>query len=204
MRKTFLALAVAAILVAMLAVPAFAGTFDLPLVMDAVNNDQQKGWATTGFEDEGPAATIPLEVLRGMTALVIECPEPAGAGIQFVLQAPGNWWQQGEFQVEDVYKDGKITLTVAEMDDQGKWEFDEDDFRGKLLVCYYDSNIADLGITKAYIIGNFDLGGAPATPGDGKEGPVKTGDNFVIYAALGALVLAAGCTVFMVRKVKAH
>jgi LPXTG-motif cell wall-anchored protein len=71
--------------------------------------------------------------------------------------------------------------------------------QAKFFICYYDPDFSALGVTKAYLT-TAGGGGGDAPVGDGNA---KTGDSTMIFVAMGALVLAAGATVLVVRKVKA-
>ncbi|MDR0292976.1 MAG: LPXTG cell wall anchor domain-containing protein [Oscillospiraceae bacterium] len=190
MKKAFLSLAVALVLIAMLALPVLAANISLPADTPVSNGDTQQGWATEGFEDEGAEKNIDAADLYKATAIVLEVSkEPIGADIHLILQTPAGWWQDNNMSVADVYADGKITFDLSKMKD---WKWDAADIRAKVLIAYYDSNIADLGITKAY-----------AVVGGGGGGSAKTGDGTMIALALVALALAGGATVFIARKVKA-
>jgi hypothetical protein len=187
-RKIILSLTLAVLLASALALPAMAAEFQLPIEPERINNDQQKGWNTEGRGEE-PGESIPVDILKRATALVLECPEPSGGGIQFILQSPAGWWQQTDLQVSDVYADGKLTFTFSEM---ASFDIPDDDYKASLIVAYYDSNWADLGITKAYLVYNEGGTGNGGSPGD----------SAILFVAIGALVLCgAGFVVF--KKVNA-
>jgi LPXTG-motif cell wall-anchored protein len=198
-KKTVLTIALAVVLTMAFVLPAMAANVDLPLTLDAVNNDTQKGWGTAGFEDEGVSESVAVESLVAATHLVIEVSGEPGF-IQLILQTPAGWWQQSEFSgdaFEAIYSDGKITFDLKNL--PGSWNFDEDDLRAKFLLGFYDDGVDDLGITKAYLVvpGAGGSSAPSGTPG------AKTGDSTMIALAISALLLAAGATVVVVRKIKA-
>ena len=193
-RKAVLTLAMAAVLVAMLAAPAFAATVQLPIIPNWVNNDNQKGWRTDGTDDI--ATDLTLAQLQAAKYLVLEVPsKPEGSGIQFTFQCDPDWgWTQTDLQVDDIWQDGKLVFEFSKMSkiaDLGKAESN-----GKILVAYYDGGWDALGVTKAYLTDS--LGG-----GGGGGGSAKTGDSTMIVLAIAAFALAACATVFVARKVKA-
>ncbi len=200
-RKTLLTLMMAALLIAMLAVPAFAATIDLPLDPPFVNSDAQKGWGVNGTDMNGTAieTDLTLEQLQAAKYLVLEVSAEPAAGLQFVLQNDNGWgWNQTDLTAADVYQDGKLVFELANM--TGWDTLAGATAQAKFFVCYYDPDYSGLGVTKAYLTDSLG-GDAPA--GDPGTGNAKTGDSTVIFLAIGGLVLAAGATVLVARKVKA-
>ncbi|MDR2590503.1 MAG: hypothetical protein LBC71_05920 [Oscillospiraceae bacterium] len=120
---------------------------ELSKASNANNSDTQMGWATEGFEDEDTAMDVEASIAFRAVYLALEMPEMPGF-IQFILQTPAGWWQQTEYDGEDLlepfWEDGVLRLPFV-----GEW--DMEDIRAKFLIGYYDDDVMDLGITSAWL-----------------------------------------------------
>ena len=155
MKKRILTLALA-VLFALTLVPfvASAASFELERVdlpaldpnSGANNNDTQMGWATEGFEDEDTEMDVEASVAFRAVYLALEMAERPHF-LQFILQTPVGWWQQSEYNDDDLenFWDG----SVLRLPFSGDW--DMDDIRCKFLLGYYDEGPMDLGITAQWL-----------------------------------------------------
>ncbi|MDR1669542.1 MAG: hypothetical protein LBR76_06260, partial [Oscillospiraceae bacterium] len=149
-RKTLLTLMMAMLLVAMLAVPAFAATIDLPVTPTFVNSDTQQGWGVNGTDMNGTAieTDLTLEQLQSAETLVLEVPSQPTGGLQFVIQCDNGWsWDQTDVAVEDAWQDGKLVFNLAGM--SGWDKLAGTTAQAKFFICYYDPDFSALGVTKA-------------------------------------------------------
>ncbi|MDR0325861.1 MAG: hypothetical protein LBI19_07205 [Oscillospiraceae bacterium] len=200
-RKAILTLALAVVLIAVFATPAFAATTNLawPPPLKGGAADNQWGW--NSIMDNEPESTFDADAFVNARYLVIEVSNtPEEGDLDFVWQGSGNgWgWAQQRFAFEDVWQDGKIVfdLTKASNADKIK-DTGGDGGAVKFFAAYWEGGgWADLGVTKAYLTSS--LGG-----GGGGGGAARTGDATLITLAVIALALAAGASVFVVRKLKA-
>lgn len=194
MKKALLTLAMAAVIVVMLAAPAFAAIVSLPVPPDWVNGDPQKGWRSNGTDDAETSLTI--EQLQSAKYLVLEVSkEPEGGEIKFTVQCDPDWsWDETTLKPADVYKDGKITIELSKMTG---WKNIAKATKGKFLIGYWDPNWDGLSITKAYL----ETGGGGGSDGGGAA---KTGDSAMTALSIAALLTAAGAAVFVSRKIKAR
>ncbi|MDR0292975.1 MAG: LPXTG cell wall anchor domain-containing protein [Oscillospiraceae bacterium] len=187
MKKAILSLSLALVLIAVFAFPALAANIDLG-AMNVTNSDTQKGWVTDGMDDI--ASSLTIEQLRSATTLHLEFSAPPAGGMQFIIQSDGDnyAWNQNDGAIPDTGLDAtSIDIDLTKMKGFSALK---DATKAKFFLGYYSSNIADLGITKAYLV-------------TGGGGSAKTGDGAMIAFALMALVLAGGATVLIARKVKA-
>ncbi|MDR2570805.1 MAG: hypothetical protein LBD23_11015 [Oscillospiraceae bacterium] len=137
----------------------------LPAVGAAANNndENQMGWGTQGFEDEGlsPAdIDVAVQLLVRATHLVLEMPEAPGF-MQIIPQTPAGWWQQVDYDGDALagfWDDGASTLSLPI---EADW--DPTDLRAKLQIAYYDDGVMDLGITGVWLLMGPEvvLGDAP-------------------------------------------
>ncbi|MDR2598774.1 MAG: hypothetical protein LBC73_00680 [Oscillospiraceae bacterium] len=138
----------------------------LPAVGAAANNndENQMGWGTQGFEDEGlsPAdIDVAAQLLVRATHIVLEMPEAPGF-MQVILQTPAGWWQQVDYDGDALagfWDDGASTLSLPI---EGDW--DPADLRAKLQIAYYDDGVMDLGITGVWLLMGPEVELAPAEP----------------------------------------
>ncbi len=193
MKKRILTLLAAVILIAAFTVPVFAATVNLPTAPVITNNDNQKGWCVNGTD--GVTTDLTIEQLKAATTLTLEITAKPTGGFQFVIQSDNGWaWSQTELTAADVYSNGKLTFKLADM--QGYTELQSATAQAKFYVCYYDTTVDELGITKAYL-----TTGGSGNGGNGNN--AKTADSPLIYIAGGALV-AAACSVVLITSKKAR
>jgi hypothetical protein len=133
-------------------VPATLERVDLPPITvgsGANNNDDtQMGWATEGFEDEDTEMDVPSDVAFRAVYLALKMAEAPGF-LQFILQTPAGWWQQVDYDADDLqnfWNDGDGVLRLPFI---GDW--DMDDIRCKFLLGFYDDGVLDLGITDQWL-----------------------------------------------------
>lgn len=218
--RKFMLLLVA--LVFALSVPAYAATVvvELPVEPTLVNNSTQKGWCTDGTDDI--ATDLTMEQLAAAESLVLEFAEAPSGGMQFIWQGDGDGW--GWNQTDQVIPDGGISDTTFTIDlakTAKNYDALKSSTKAKIILGYYSDGFDDLKITKAYL--TYEDAGAVAEAAPVAEAVVvaeaeavdvadsvvseenpKTGDNFIIYFAGLALVLAACGTVVFYRKAKAE
>ncbi|MCL2629011.1 MAG: hypothetical protein FWD44_10020 [Oscillospiraceae bacterium] len=166
------------------------------------NGDTQKGWGGDGVDDT--SSGIPFAIFAAATGLVVRVNKtPTGAGIQFIHQHDGDgWnWNQTNLNVADVFtaneegEGGTFRFSFAAMDGGNGMGGFRSASQGKIMLGYYDDNIADLGIVSASLIG------VPKALAD-DLGVASTG--VVTFIGIAALVLAASGTgaVVVSRKLK--
>jgi len=158
MKRRILTLAIV-VLFALTLVPVLGGSaatisaelerIDLPALSPASganNNDTQMGWATEGFEDEDTAMDVEASIAYRAVYLALEMADRPHF-LQFILQTPAGWWQQSEYDDDDLenFWDG----SVLRLPFTGDW--DTDDIRCKFLLGYYDDGPMDLGITGQWL-----------------------------------------------------
>lgn len=195
-RNKAIALIVALVATAVLTMPALAATVSLTLPPPAVNNDNQKGWATNGTDMNGTALTTALtpEQVKGAKYLVLELSKEPEGDVKFAWQSDGEWtWSETTLGNTEV-NGKKITIELSKMKNAAKILAFETQW--KCFVGYWDSNFDDLGVTKAYLDG-------VTTTGTSTEN-VKTGDNTGLKAAAVIVMFTACASVLAVRKVKAR
>ncbi len=196
-RKILLTLMMAALLTAAFTLPAFAATVDLPTEPHSLLSDNQVLWVTDGVD--GIATDLTIDQVKAANFLVLEITEVPEGTIQFVSQHDGDgWaWNQNDLMPEDVYQDGKLIFDFSKLT-MGPIA---DATMAKLCVAYYTDDVVNLGITRVYLTDS--LGSDSGNGGDTTSDNAKTGDSTVIFFAIGGLLLAAGATVLIARKVKA-
>jgi len=134
---------------------------DLGTTFTASNDATQEGWCSNGTDNK----TTDLDIADLIKAkyLVLEMPKAPTGGMQFIWQGTGNNWGWGQ-------QDGILTDTGGANPEKGssfsndgktlkielsKAAKDYDKFivstQTKFFIAYYSSNVADLGITKAYL-----------------------------------------------------
>ncbi|MDR0325860.1 MAG: hypothetical protein LBI19_07200 [Oscillospiraceae bacterium] len=202
MRKAFLALAMAVVLVAMLAVPAIAANVNLTVGVDLAISDDRLSFYATVAEGEGDPgewaptkrALTPAE-LAAINTWVIEFSSDASArNIAVIFQYEDSWWNQtddcftidGAVVTVDV---AKIRANYPALEKMGNVSL------AKFTLADWDSPITISDIKSSYAVTS---GG-----GGGGGGAARTGDTTLIMLAITALALAAGATVLIVRKIKA-
>ena len=113
MKKALLSLTLAVALIAMIAAPAFAATYDLP-----VNGHSMQGlgpeWLTVGTDDRTDG--IPVEIFEASTALVVYMDEPES--LRMIAFGGGNNWDWGGGErdgLEQYWADGVLTIRWADI-----------------------------------------------------------------------------------------
>ena len=178
--KKLLSVLVACVMIASLAISASA--FDLG-PFNAINQPTQKGWLTDGTDDK--ASDLKIATLVGAKYLILELSKvPEGEGIQMVWQGDGNsWaWTQKDLKVADFLQGTTLVFPLADV------FLRYDEFKAstqvKFYVCYYDKNMDDLGVVKAYLSDTVPEAGAAAAPVEAPaETPAEVPAESVVEAA---------------------
>ncbi|MCL1807815.1 MAG: hypothetical protein FWG31_08950 [Oscillospiraceae bacterium] len=201
MKKRVLTFAIAIALVTMFAFPALAATQDLPKEGMGVGGGSQVQFVTDG--KDGIKSPMTIEQFKTATAIVFEMEDyDWGAVILGGGKGNGHSNPGWALQIDDLspyFKDGKLTLNFKALGIDVT-TFSGDGSDEDFFACYIgrwngQDGYNDMGITKAYLV--YEGGGG------GGGGAKKSGDGTMIALAIAALALAAGATVFFVRKVKA-
>jgi len=165
--------------------------------MNYTNNDTQKGWASHGHEDS--TNNIPFEIFlaaSGISISLSKTPDPEFDFFQFILSSnDGGWWQSIDLSIPDFFKanesgeGGRLVIPFSAAN--GELAGTE----GKVIIAYYDDDIATLGVTGASLIG------VPKALAEEAGVPFTGVTTFI---ALAALALAASGTgaVVVSRKLK--
>jgi LPXTG-motif cell wall-anchored protein len=223
MKKALLSLALAAALVAMFAAPAFAARADLVLGLDIDDTSEgdrlswrsisdPEDWSGEGNLDR----SFTTAEMAQMDSWVIEFNnDVSDLNLAFVYAGNGCGWWNGANEVMSV-SGAVVTIDLAALRaNDSNFVKIGDDPLGKLIIAIWDSGFPDAGGVKASWVtganipggGNGGEGTPPPPPGssggDGDKESAKTGDTAMIALAIAALTLAAGATVFVVRKIKA-
>ena len=140
-------------------------TIDLPLDFPIVNNDTQKGWCTNGVDDI--ETELMIGDLKAAKYLVLELDKTPKGGMQFIWLGDGNNWGWSAGQ-EVILKDNGdpdekkgtkfrdnekkvLEIELSKAVKEYKKFVSVASTKVKIIIGYYSSNIADLGITKAYL-----------------------------------------------------
>ena len=120
--------------------------------MNFVNNDTQQGWQTDSLDS---ASTVTAAELTSAKYLVLEFAQAPTGGMQIIWQGDGSsggladWNQTDKVIPNDGMSDTSIVIDLAST------LKNYDEFQAstqiKLIIAYYSNNIADLGITRAYL-----------------------------------------------------
>jgi hypothetical protein len=131
--------------------------------MNVVNNVTQQGWATNG--QDGVVTDLTTDILISAKYLVLELSKAPTGGMQIIWQgngkSPSDWNQQDDILTGSGGATGYAAIIPGTGDavtvriDLSKAFKDRPTFelctQAKFFVAYYSSNVADLGITKAYL-----------------------------------------------------
>ena len=193
--KTKKCIILAALAVAILAVPALAATFTLG-DFTTINNDTQKGWGSNGTDNK--ETNLSIETLTSAKTLVLELSKAPTGGLQVIWQGNGDDWAWN--QTNDVIPSDGTTETTIRIDlastlkNYAKFKASTE---AKILLGYYSENIADLGITRAYLEGASTTGTTNSS-----NSSAQTGEGSAARYAAVALVLTVCAAALLARKVK--
>jgi hypothetical protein len=159
------------------------------------NGASQKGWRSDG--NDGNATDLPVELLIGASKLVLELDHAPTGGFQFVWSNAAEGWKQVNGVLSDngvpdpdkgasiIEKDDGVIFSIELSKVIGTdYEVFKASTTAKILIAYYTPDLTGLGLQKAYLVGNVDLGleftavnnatqSGWATDGvDGKETPL--------------------------------
>ena len=203
------AIVVALGLVAGLSTTAFAAQTDLG-AMNLSNGDTQQGWLTDGVD--GNSSPLTAADFTSAKYLVLEFAQAPTGGMQVIWQGDGDAWAWD--QTDGVIPNDGMTGTQLVVDLSStlkNYDLFKASTQLKLLLGYYSNNIADLGITKAYLTDTDPNAGA-AAPAVTTAAPVvttaapasnpQTGDNNMIFIALGVLAVAGVGAFVFAKKAK--
>jgi hypothetical protein len=137
--------------------------FDLG-ALTAVNGATQQGWATNG--QDGVVTDLTTDILIAAKFLVLELSKAPTGGMQIIWQGNGNnpsdWNQQDDiltgtggatdFAAIIPGEGDAVTLTIQLSKAFKLRDQFEKCTQAKFFVAYYSSNVADLGITNAYLL----------------------------------------------------
>ncbi|MCL2083722.1 MAG: LPXTG cell wall anchor domain-containing protein [Oscillospiraceae bacterium] len=184
-------------LVIALSVSAFAAQVNLPVKPNMVNRTEQQGWATDGAAPDGVEAhtgDIGLTVAQVVSAtkLVVELnsPCPNDDNKLFIKTSDVGWSDNGDLFVQS---DDKMTLTF-DLTGLAHWKdaiYEGLDWIGFGVQAWNDDW---LDIKAVYL--EVPAGAAGGSSG----GNPKTGDDFTVFFAIGALALAGVCGFVFYRK----
>jgi hypothetical protein len=122
--KRFIALFVAIAMMAsmILAVPAFASTFDLGDFTEITPDGWQHRWNTTGLgevEDSNyPSGTLPYEIMQAATQLVLDFTSSPPNNIEIIVRSDYNnmgWNQRLAFNPEHDFHDAPFAINLTEL-----------------------------------------------------------------------------------------
>ncbi|MDR0325859.1 MAG: hypothetical protein LBI19_07195 [Oscillospiraceae bacterium] len=190
MKRAFLALAMAVVLVTVLAIPAFAATYDLG-PFNAPGGHSY--WFSDGTDNTSTGLTA--DILKNATEIQIEFTEEPTGDIQFVFMGDGNNWSWKQFDA--IFGPEKGTSLSIKLSDYPDWAaaVSGEDGEVKIALGYWDGELSSI-IKSATLVYSTSGGG-------GGGGAARTGDTTLIVLAITALTLAAGATVLIIRKIKA-
>jgi hypothetical protein len=137
--------------------------FDLG-ALTAVNGATQQGWATNG--QDGVETELTTDILIAAKYLVLELSKAPTGGMQIIWQGNGNnpsdWNQQDDiltgiggatdFAAIIPGEGDAVTLSIKLSKAFKLRDQFEKCTQAKFFVAYYSSNVADLGITNAYLL----------------------------------------------------
>ncbi len=185
-RKALSLLVTLAMLIGLVTIPAFAADeateFDLGEFTwsNPDNPTSQRGWVTDGYTDGETIMTSDLTIDYVLAAqyLILDMSAAPVGGMQLIWQgdavATTDWNQVDILSgmgVPDAEKGVTLEGTSLKIE-LAKALKTYDDFKNntmaKIIIAYYSSGIDDLGITRAYLQGDFSAIGAE--PGEGEEG----------------------------------
>ncbi|MDR0293872.1 MAG: hypothetical protein LBH95_06955 [Oscillospiraceae bacterium] len=192
--KTKRTLIAAVLIAAALAVPALAATFTLG-AFTAENSDTQKGWASNGTDDK--ETNLSIETLTGAKTLVLELSAAPTGGMQIIWQGDGDsWtWNQTDGVLPDTGTE-KTTLRIDLASTLKNYDKFKASTKAKIFIGYYSNNIADLGITRAY------LDGVPSGMGGTDGNNARTGENPAAGIAAATLLVTLCAAAFLARRIK--
>ena len=190
-RKAVLTLALAAVLVAAAAVPAFAAEYNLGPFNSPGGHSY---WFSDGTDNT--SSNLTADMLKTATEIRIEFSEEPEGDIQFVFMGDGNNWTWTQFDGVFGPEQGKSLVIKLSAYPEFAKAVSGEDGEVKIALGYWNGELSDI-ITSATLV--YGGGGG----GGGGGGAAKTGDNTMIALAIAAFALAACATVFVIRKVKA-
>ena len=192
--KTKRILIIAVLAIAALILPSLAATFTLG-DFTISNGDTQKGWASNGTDNK--ETNLSIETLTSAKTLVLELSKAPAGGLQIIWQGNGDDWAWN--QTDGVIPSEGTEETTIRIDlatalkNYSKFKSSTE---AKILLGYYSDNMADLGVTRAY------LDGVSSTTGT--SGNAQTGENTAMKTAAAALVLTICAAALLARKIKSR
>jgi hypothetical protein len=134
------------------------------------NGASQMGWRSNG--NDGHETDLPIEVLVGASKLVLELSQTPRGGFQFVWSNQSEGWVQVDAVLSNngtpdpnkgatIVPNGDGVIFSIELSKVIGTRYEE--FKAstsaKFLIAYYTGGgIVGLGLEKAYLVGNYDLG----------------------------------------------
>ncbi|MDR1687802.1 MAG: hypothetical protein LBS21_04220 [Clostridiales bacterium] len=119
----------------------------------ASNNDNQKGWATNGYE--GVATNLTMDDVKANKYLILELGEAPVGDVQFIWQGDGDADEGGSGwnQTDGVISGGTSAVIFIRDLSYEISNYDEmiSGTGAKFFLGYYDDTIADLQIKRAYL-----------------------------------------------------